>query len=1094
MPSNELMSAGPGTPADGTDRLPARLRLTPAQEQMWLADQLNPQRGGYLIPLHLRITGDLDAEALRGALGEIVARHVALRTGVRDDGNGPVAVLHPADAFTLVIRDLREAGEARAPGTRVEEFLSDDARAPLDLTAGPPVRASLLRIAEAEHVLCLTVHHMAFDGGSRDVLYRELQNGYSVRVGGTDADRAVPPGDDRPAHDGLTPDEDDTAADLAYWRESLAGLTPFELPTDRARPPRRAGAGAQHRFTVPQDVVTRLTALARRRGATPHMVLVAACQALLSRWSGRTDVTVGSTYSTRDRPGLDGVMGPFVNMLVLRGDTSANPSFEELVGRVREVALDAYEARSVAFGDLVRELGGDRDPSRTPLFQILVDHVVRERSAPDLPGLTVTELPDPCVGSKYDLSISFQQVRDSQVRDSLDVELTWDTALYEETTVRRLAGHLSALLAQVARQPRTRLADLVLIGEDERRQALALGTGPTAAHPDVCLHELFEAQAARTPRTAAVVDDVRELSYAELDAEAERLAAVLARHGVGPEVPVGIMLSRSAELVVAVLGVLKAGGAYLPIDPAAPEHRIEHILGEARPVVCITEPRRAERVRRAGAEPLAFSLDEPCGPPEPPTPSRRARVRPGNLCALYYTSGSTGRPKAVACTHRGWVNYVHWMQRQHALAPGETVLHKCPAGFDVMVAEVLWPLCFGGRVAVLAEGLNTDARAVIDAAVRYEAVQMQFVPTALDLFLDELTDDDVAGLNRLRSIASGGEALLPGSVRRLHARFGTRVRLDNNWGTTETSVDSTVYSCTGDDADRHPSAVSIGLPVDNHEVLVLDEHGEPAPLGTPGEIHVGGQGLARGYHGDPARTAERFVPHPFRAGDRLYRTGDQGRVGPDGSIEFLGRSDLQVKIRGVRLELGEVEAALRAHPAVLDAAAATWTAGAGDTRLVAYLVLDPAAGASTAEVRSFLTSRLMGSAMPSVLVALDALPRLSNGKLDRHALPEPDLDAARVLEYVAPRGEAESAVAEIWAELLGTSALGAHDNFFAAGGHSLLATRAVNRMREAFGVSLPLSLIFEAPTVALATAAVEQAVSDEISALSDEEVLRLMHE
>ncbi|MEV5387409.1 amino acid adenylation domain-containing protein [Streptomyces sp. NPDC052721] len=1072
MRSNESSRTADAGRAEHRAGRTCDLGLTHAQQQMWFADQLNPQDSGYLIPLRLRLTGELDVAALGGALQAVVARHEVLRTGVRTVDDRPVGVLRPASDFTLAVADLREAGP-----DEVERELLRQARTPLELPEGLPVRATLLRVADTEHILCLTVHHMAFDGGSRDILHRELEAGYAALVGGA-GDRLAPEVV-RYAEAERARATEDLDAQLDHWREALAGLTPFELPPDRPRPAHRAGRGAQRSFDVPRATADGLDRLARRGGATTHMVLVAACQALLARWSGRTDVTVGSTFGTRDEPALREVIGPFVNMLVLRGDVSGDPSFTELVERVRETALDAYEARHVPFADVVRELGGDRDPARTPLFQILVDQVTRSEP-PALPGLTVTELPEVCVGSKYDLSVSFQRVA-----GRLTVELTWDTALYEDATAGRLARHLRELLVQVAQDPGARVSELVLTDERERQEALGLGRGPVTEFQDVCLHELFEAQVSRTPGAPAVADSSGELTYAQLDARATALAAVLRARGVGPEVPAGIMFGPSTELVVAVLGVLKAGGAYLPIDPAVPPHRLAHVLTEARPALVLTQPRHAGLVASAGGTPLT-SWDEPGAATDAgPLP------RPDNLCALYYTSGSTGRPKAVACTHRGWSNYVQWLQRQHRLRPGETVLHKCVATFDVMVAEVLWPLCSGGRVAVLGDGRGADPRAVIDAAVRFRAAQLQFVPSALDLFLDELTDDDLAGLGALRSVVSGGEALLPGTVRRFFERFGDRVRLDNNWGTTETSVDSTTHRCAERDPDRHPAAMTVGLPVDNHEVHILDEHGRPAPLGTPGEIHVGGVGLARGYHANPARTAERFVPHPFRPGARLYRTGDQGRVRADGSIEYLGRADHQVKIRGARIELGEVEAALRAHPAVVEAAAATWQAAPGDRRLAAYVLLNPAAGATTADVRAFLAGRLLGSALPSVIVEVDAFPRLPNGKLDRAALPAPDLEAARESAYVAPRDETEAAVAAIWSELLGTT-VGAHDNFFASGGHSLLVTRAANRMREAFGVPVPLSLVFEAPTVAQTASRLTRMVEAEIDSLSAEELLRLL--
>jgi amino acid adenylation domain-containing protein len=500
-------------------------------------------------------------------------------------------------------------------------------------------------------------------------------------------------------------------------------------------------------------------------------------------------------------------------------------------------------------------------------------------------------------------------------------------------------------------------------------------------------------------------------------------------------------------------------------------------------------------VAGSGAHPLHVPRPGAAGPPPDVAPEvpPEVTVLPDNLAAVYYTSGSTGRPKGVACTHAGWVNRMNWMSRHHPLRPGETVLHKTTLTFDDAAVEIFWPLLSGGRVALLEPGLHRDPRAIAEAAIRYRAVHVQFVPSVLELFLDTLTEMDsaeLAGLTELRSVLSSGEALRPVLVRRFAELFGDRVILDNTWGATEVSIDSTCRVCVPEDALADGGAVCVGVPIDNNEVLVLDRFLDRLPVGVPGELYIGGVGLARGYLGDPRRTAESFVPHPERPGERLYRTGDWGRLRPDRSLTFLNRRDDQVKVRGVRIELGEVEHALRTHPAVSDAAVIAWEAAPGDKRLAAYAV---AAGCSAEDLVEHARAVLPGYAVPGSLALVDTMPRHSNGKLNRRALPVPDPTGARgERDYLAPRTPAEQALARIWASVLGLDRIGAHDDFFAMGGHSLLATRAIGRMRQAFAIDIPLSVIFECPTVARSAEMIEQILLTEIESLSDEEAERLL--
>ncbi|MGA5647914.1 non-ribosomal peptide synthetase [Streptomyces seoulensis] len=1062
------MSATPGHTG-------VRVPLSRDQERTWFVDQMSSCPSDYLIPLRLHFAGPLDRDALRRALDALVARHEVLRTGVVAGDARPVGVIHPPDRFRL--REA-EAADARA----LEAALAAEAATPMDLASEPPVRALLIRHGAREHTLVLTLHHVAADDWSCALVYDELAADYAAFATGAPSPvlpPAEPYGTVAARLDALA---DEAATDgLGHWRAVLADFTAFEVPTDHARPAVRAGRGAvRTAFTLPPKVAEPLTALGRSVGATPAMLLSAAVQAVLYRYTGRQDVITGTTYARRDDPATERLLGLLINVLPLRGRPRPELTFRRFVEEFRDVSLDAFDHAEVPFDRLVEENAPERDPSRTPLFQILVNFRTGRRRTPRLPGLTVTELPMPYHGAKYDLCVSFEQSA-----AGLWCGVNWDVDLYDDATVERLGQWLERLLRYVAERPDTPLDDIPLLSGAEEDALRALVLRPADDAPPHTLHDAVSLRAADRPDAVALVDaDGTPTSYADLEAAANAVARRLTAHGVGPDTPVGLLIDRSVAMVVGLLGILKAGGAYLPIETATPAARIATLLTDAGAPVCLVAGDHADTVTAAGAVPLTVD------PLERAAPSP-VSVHPDHLCAVYYTSGSTGRPKGVACTHRGWANRMAWMQRRHGLRPGETVLHKTTLPFDDAAVEILWPLICGGTVALLPPGLHRDPRALVDAAVRHRAVHVQFVPSVLDLFLEELTPDDTAALRRnLRSVLSSGEALRPSLVRRFREAFGDAVTLDNTWGATEVSIDSTFHICGPRDA-HGTGAVSLGRPMDNNEVLVLDHRLAPLPPGVPGELCIAGTGLARGYLGDPAKTAGAFVPHPYRPGERVYRTGDRGRLHPDGTFSYLERMDRQVKVRGVRVELGEVEAALRDHPAVTDAAVVTRRAPSGDLRLAAYLALG-GVPAAVPELREHLSQRLPGYAMPATITVLPALPRSASGKLSPSLLPEPDPADHETADHVAPRDETERVVADIWADVLSLPRVGVFDDFFALGGHSLIATRAVNRMRQAFDTALPLSVIFERPTVAGTAEYLHDLILAEIEAMSDDEAHRLL--
>ncbi|TDP92957.1 non-ribosomal peptide synthetase [Labedaea rhizosphaerae] len=1037
------------------------LPLSPAQKRLWFLDQFVTDSSSYFVPVVLRLQGTLDVPALRRALAGIVERHEVLRTSVVVHDDEPVGLIQPVSRFDLEVVDVE--------GDLADAIAAETFR-PLDLAAGLPIRATLLRIADEDAVLCLTVHHMAFDGGSLDVLFDELAQLYR---GATLPALAVQYAD-VVAHQLSLQDTPEFARKLDFWRDELTGTQAFELAPDLPRPAKRTGYGVLHPFAVPEDVTRRLEEIAGRHGVTLFMTVLAAWRTLMHRYTGQDEILLGTPAAERDSTESEALIGFFINMLVLRGDLGGDPSFGELLDRTRENTLEAYAHQDVPFDRLVEELAPDRDPSRTPFFQTVVKAGNATPRLPELPGLVVTQLSGPPIPAKYDLEVDVNRVADGMVG-----ELTYDTGLYRPATIARLAGHFTTLLAAIAAAPDEPISRLPLSGQAEHEQVRALTARRPIAVPALALHELFEAQAQRTPDAVAVVHGARRITYAELDGWANAIATELLERGVGPDVVVGVLLDRAPEMVAGLLGVLKAGGAYLPIETESPAARVAAVLTDSRAPVCLVGERLADVVAAAGCRPLTPPAQCTGEAPE-------VVVRPDNLCAVYYTSGSTGAPKGVACTHGGWVNRMAWMQHQHPLQAGEAVLHKTTLTFDDAAVEIFWPLAVGATVALIDPGLHRDPQAIIEATIRHRAVHVQFVPSMLDLFLAGLPD--ATGFESLRSVLSSGEALRPELVRRFREVFGDRVVLDNTWGATEVSIDSTCRVCRAEDGTGDGGAVSVGVPIDNNEVLVLDERMAQLPIGVAGELCIAGIGLARGYLGDPRRTAEKFVPHPYLAGERVYRTGDWGRMGPDGALTFLTRRDDQVKIRGVRIELGEVEHALRAHPQVSAAAVIAWEAAPGDKRLAAYVV----ATCSVDELTRHAKQLLPGYAVPGSIALLPELPVHSNGKLNKRALPDPERRTEPEPVSCPPRTPTEAAVCEIWAAVLGLPAIGVDEDFFAAGGHSLLATRAIARLRQAFTPTLPLTLMFDHATPAGAAAAIEEVLFEEIAGLSDEQASRLL--
>ncbi|MGF1426682.1 amino acid adenylation domain-containing protein [Kitasatospora sp. LaBMicrA B282] len=1036
--------------------------LSFAQQRLWFLDQLEPGSVEYSVPMAWRLTGAPDVAALRSALARVVARHEVLRTAFAVVDDTPLQVV---SAQLPVELPLIEAASPRA----VQDALTALASEPFDLQQPPLWRAALIRSGPADHLFALNLHHSVVDGWSTQNLLAELSACYNAALAGTEPELPELPVQyaDYAERQRAALRGPELAAHLDHWRAALAGVAPLELPTDRPRLATRSTAGAGLAFTVPDEVTAGLRALARERKTTPFTLLVAAIQLLLGRYTGQHDVAVGTPIANRDSADVEALIGFFVNTLVLRTDLSGDPSFVELLDRVREVTLEAYAHAEVPFDRLVEELQPDRDPGRSPLFQVLV--VMNERiDGPVMSGLVVEEHPIEVRGSKFDLT--FAMVDEG---GALSGELRYSTELFDADRIERTAGHLLTLLAAVAAGPHRRLSELPLLTEREHRRALDEWSGTTAEPlPVAGLHQLVEEQARAFPARTALFDTAgRSLTYGELNARANRLAHRLLARGAGPEQLVAICLPRSLESVVALLAVLKSGAAYLPLDPALPAERLAYTLGDAAARLVLADrsgpalpaeyrertlywsdldwadPAWADPDR---VDPAWADSDRPAGCEDDPD----VAVDPAGAAYVTYTSGSTGRPKGVVTTHRGAVSHLAFLRTEYRLGPADTALAMAGVGFDASVREVFGALAAGAQLLVTDPDTGRDPERVVQLLVDHQVtVLLSVVPSLMHRLAAVPLPDGRAP--RVRLVLSSGERLRSDRLAGCDWLRGTVV---NQFGPTETTMTTTRTPAPDRDGWRY----GVGRPITNSRIHVLDEALSPCPAGVPGELYIGGAGVARGYLGRPGPTAERFVPDPFGPG-RLYRTGDACRWSADGELEYLGRLDHQVKIRGVRVEPGEVEAALRACDGVTDAVVVADADAVGESRLIAYLV---AADTAVPGLRATLERTLPAPLVPAVFVTLPALPLTANGKVDRRALPAPDAARPELASaFVAPRSAVEQTVAEVWAEVLGLDQVGVFDDFFALGGHSLLATQLVSRLHR-HGLDLPLRAVFEARTVA----------------------------
>ncbi len=1043
--------------------LPAPLSF--AQQRLWFLDQLQPGNITSNVAVAIHFVGTLQVSVLEQSLNEVVRRHESLRTTFAVVTGDPVQVISPAcsDGSTLLVPLLIQNLEqvpAQERENHVQQLARQEVQRPFDLTQGPLLRSTLLRLEEKDSVLLLTLHHIITDGWSLEVLVRELVLLYQAYVKGQPSPLLDLPIQyaDYARWQRTWLQGEILQTQLAYWKVQLAGAPAvLELPLDYPRPAVQTFQGATHPVILPLPLTEALRELSQREGATLFMTLLAAFEVLLSRYSRQEDIVVGTPVANRTHAETESLIGFFVNMLALRTDLTGNPSFRDLLKRVRDVAWAAYAHQDVPFEQVVEALQPERDLSHTPLFQVTLVLQKAALQSREFDGVTLHPLAVESRITQFDLNLRLEESPAGIVG-----VFEYNIDLFEEATIARMTRHWSTLLQGIVADPGQRIWEYSLLSERERQQLLVEWNATRTAYPhEAVIHELFEAQVEQSPDALAVVFAGQSLTYRELNTRSNQLARYLHQLGVGPEMLVGLCMQRSLDMVVGLLGILKAGGAYVPLDPTSPSERLAFMLTDARVSVLITQQLLVAKLPEHNAHTICLDADwRTIAQMDEENLVNEAKGE--NLVYVIYTSGSTGQPKGVAVSHQNLTNLVTWHCQTFHLSPTDRTTQLAGIGFDASAWEI-WPtLLAGASLHLPTEAIRMNPEKLRDWLVS-EGITLTFLPTPLaEQMLALIWPSPIP----LRTVLTGGD--------RLHHAppAGLPFTLVNNYGPTESTVVTTsgVVMPQTTECPAHPSlSPAIGRPIANTCIYLLDQYLQLVPIGVLGELHIGGAGLARGYLHRPDLTTERFIPNPFssESGARLYRTGDLARYRADGTIEFLGRIDQQVKIRGFRIELGEIEALLGQHPAIREVTVLAREASPGDKRLVAYVVLHPEQLVSgSPNLRRYLQTHLPDYMIPSDFVVLETLPLTANGKVDRHALPAPN-QSRPTLEhaYIAPRDNWELQMARLWETILDTQPIGIQDDFFALGGHSLLALALMAQVQTHFGRSLPLAALFQEATV-----------------------------
>lgn len=1071
---------------------PAEMPLSFAQQRLWFLDQLHSNHACYNIPIGLHLHGHLDLRALEASLNEIIIRHEALRTNFKMVQGQPTQVIAPKlnlclqrlnlQSLNLQSLDLNQQ-DPNQQETEVQRAIRQIAQQSFNLAEDALIRTALLQLDETENILLVSIHHIVFDGWSVGVFFQELSllyAAYSIGESPILPDLPVQYADftlwQRQGLDGLLRE-----TQLAYWQNQLANAPVLlELPTDRPRPATQSFRGASQPFTLSQELSTALISLSHRLNTTLFMVLLAAFQVLLHRYSGQEDICIGTPVANRSQSQLEALIGFFVNTLVLRTDLSDNPRFEDLLNRVREVSLEAYAHQDLPFEELVEALRPTRSLSHTPLFQVMFDF--RNTPSPlwKLPNLAIDELSIGLETAQFDLTLSLEQ----RAQDLIG-EWEYNTDLFDSSTITRMSRHYQTLLESIVASPTQRISDLPLLPEPERHQLVVEWNDTQSEYSqNKCIHQLFEEQVERTPDATAVIFEDQQLTYRELNQRANQLAHYLQTLGVGPETLVGICVERSPEMVIGILGILKAGGAYVPLDPDYPKDRISFMIEDADVSIIVTKSHMTDQSfshQTSNYQIHTIKLDREWSKIAQYSELNLAqRVKSNNLAYVIYTSGSTGKPKGVLIEHHSLVNYILAASVQYNIGERDRILQFTSLSFDVSAEEIYTSLVTGASLVLRTETILVSSQTFMQKCQEW-GITVAMLPTA---YWHDLTArlEGIPLPPSLKLVVVGGERLLLTRVKQWYKSVGNQVKLINAYGPTESTISALWYDLSKLNLTGFSSEVPIGRPIANTRVYILDKNLQSVPVGVTGELYIGGDGLARGYLNLPGLTTERFIPDFFNQepNARLYKTGDLVRYLPDGNIEFLDRIDHQVKIRGFRIELGEVEAVLSQHPDVREAVVIARENSTGDQQLVAYVVLHQHAvlhpkGASTiSTLRRFLKEQLPQFMEPSAFMVLEALPLMLNGKLDRRALPEPKAQFAIQSSVVPPQTPTEKMLVLNWAEVLGVQTVGVNDNFFELGGHSLQAASLIAQISTKTNLQISPKLLFNHPTVAELAKAIDQ--------------------
>jgi amino acid adenylation domain-containing protein len=1041
------------------------LCLSVTQEKFWLLQQLQPDLTAYNELNLLSLQGQLDITILKKSLNKIIKRHEILRTSFQSINEEVVQIIAPELKINLPVINLQGLSKPEQDA-KVKQIILEYSNQPFNLAELPLFKIVIIQLQAEEYILFLNIHHIIFDGWSSGIFYQELAALYQAFSNGEPS--PLPELPIQYADFALWQKKSlqDKSHLLNYWKQQLKDAPPIlNLPTDYPRPAQQSFRGARATLIIPQNLTDELKYLSQQEGVTLFIVLLAAFKTLLYRYTGQTDLLIGTPVANRTHSQIENLLGCFVNTLVLRTEVSGELSFKELVKRLRETALAAYAHQELPFEQLVKELQPERASSHTPLFQVMFVLQDAPMLALQLPNLNLAPLMIDNGTAKFDLTLYVEDTK-----QGLKGFLEYNTDLFHADTINRMLGHLETLLEGIVANPQQSLGELPLLNAAQRYQLLEEWNNTEVEYSqDQCIHQLFEAQVEKTPDAVAVVFENQQLTYQELNTKANQLAHYLQKLGVKPEVLVGICVERSLEMIIALLAILKAGGAYVPLDPNFPIERLAFMVEDSQISLLLTQHNLYKNFPLTSAQIICLDRDWENTTTYPQNPFNSS-VNSSNLSYTIYTSGSTGKPKGVQITHTSVVNFLIAMQHKLQLTNTDNLLSVTTLSFDIAVLEIFLPLTTGAKLILVSREVATDSTQLLQQLNNSTVTLMQATPATWRMLLDAGWEG-----NSQLTILCGGEALPQNLALQLCQRAAS---VWNLYGPTETTIWSTIHQ-----VDKSEAFVPIGRPIANTQIYILDKHLKPVPIGVIGELHIGGVGLARGYWNKPELTQEKFICSPFETGKYLYKTGDLARYLPNGDIEYLGRIDYQVKIRGFRIELGEIEAAIHQHPEIREVVVIVREDKQDDKRLVAYVV-PQSTDISVFELRNFLKVKLPDYMIPSAFVMLEEIPLTPNGKIDRRALPAPDIIQHSEENTSLTLTPVQEMLAGIWADILGIKQVGINDNFFELGGHSLLATQVISRIRKTFGVDIPLQHLFESPTIAELAEEIQQTNQQGVSAIT----------